>query len=56
MVGRLLTMIKNMAECARNGAKLAMEEFDGVLSALGQALAEKTFPVLAPQFVVTGSR
>ena len=56
MEGRLLPMIKNMAGYARDGGDMANEEIDGILSTLDQALTEKTYLVLAPQFVVTGLR
>lgn len=56
MEGRLLPLIKNMAGYARDSGEMANEEIDGVLSTLDQALTDKTYLVLAPQFVVTGSR
>ena len=56
MDGRLLPMIKDMAGYARENGKIATEEIKSVLSTLDQALAEETYLVLAPQFVVTGSR
>ena len=56
MDGRLLPMIKNMVGYARDGGAMGDEEIEGVLSALDRAIADKTYLVLAPQFVVTGSR
>ncbi len=56
MAGRLLPMIKNMAGYARDNEDISNEEIDVILSTLDQALAEKTYLVLAPQFVVTGLR
>ena len=56
MEGRLLPMIKDMAGYAKESGKMANEEVDGVLYTLNQALNEGTYLVLAPQFVVTGSR
>ena len=56
MDGRLLPMIKNMAGYARDGGAMGEEEIEGVLSTLDTALADGTYLVLAPQFVVTGSR
>lgn len=56
MDGRLLPMIKNMAGYARDDDTMDDREIDRILYALDQALGEKTYLVLAPQFVVTGSR
>ncbi len=56
MEGRLLPMIKNMAGYAQASEDILDEEIDVILSTLDQALAEKTYLVLAPQFVVTGLR
>jgi ubiquinone/menaquinone biosynthesis C-methylase UbiE len=54
-VGRLLPVIKNMAGYARDSGEMAQEEIDLILSTLDEALTNKTYLVLAPQFVVTGS-
>jgi ubiquinone/menaquinone biosynthesis C-methylase UbiE len=54
-VGRLLPMIKNMAGYARHGGEMAEAEIDAILFSLDQALTDKTYLVLAPQFIVTGS-
>ncbi len=53
--GRLLPMVKNMAGYARNGGEMDKAEIDSILSTLDQALADNTYLVLAPQFIVTGS-
>lgn len=55
-VGRLLPMIENMAGYAREGREMAEAEIDEILATLDQALRDKTYLALAPQFVVTGSR
>jgi len=55
-VGRLLPMIKNMAGYARNGGEMAEAEIDAILATLDRALAKGTYLVVAPQFIVTGSR
>ena len=56
MTGRLLPMIRNIAAYARDGGGMPGEKADGVLASLDGALAEGTYLVLAPQFVVTGTR
>lgn len=53
--GRLLPMIRNMAGYARDGGEMDEAEIDSIFSTLDQALTDKTYLVLAPQFVVTGS-
>jgi len=53
--GRLLHMIENMAGYARHSGEIAEAEIDSILSTLDQALRDRTYLVLAPQFVVTGS-
>lgn len=55
-VGRLLPMIENMAGYALEGREMAEAEIDEILATLDQALRDKTYLALAPQFVVTGSR
>lgn len=56
MEGRLLPMIKTIAEYARAGGQMHDNEIDGILRELDQALADNTYLALAPQFVVTGCR
>lgn len=53
--GRLLPMITNMAGYARDAGQMAKADIDSVLAMLDQALGDKTYLALAPQFVVTGS-
>jgi ubiquinone/menaquinone biosynthesis C-methylase UbiE len=55
-VGRLLPMIKNLAEFARDSGEMTEAEIDPILATLDRALADNTFLAIAPQFVVTGSR
>jgi ubiquinone/menaquinone biosynthesis C-methylase UbiE len=56
MAGRLLPMLRNMAGYARDSGDMPDADIDGVLSALEQALENGTYLVLAPQFVVAGTR
>jgi ubiquinone/menaquinone biosynthesis C-methylase UbiE len=53
--GRLLAMIRNMAEYARNSGKMDEERIDAVIETLESAVENGTYLALAPQFVVTAS-
>lgn len=53
--GRLLPMITTMAGYARGSGDIAEAKIDLVLSTLRHALRDKTYLVVAPQFVVTGT-
>jgi ubiquinone/menaquinone biosynthesis C-methylase UbiE len=53
ITGRLLPMIKNMAKYAMGSEDFKSTDADESLAALERALEEKTYLVLAPQFVVT---
>jgi hypothetical protein len=54
--GRLLPMIKNMAEYARGSGKINHADVDKILSITEQAVSDKSYLALAPQFVVTATR
>lgn len=56
MEGRLLPMVRTIAQYARDSGDISGEKIDEILSTLEEALAEKNYLVLAPQFVVTGRR
>ena len=49
-------MVRNIAEYARQGGQIDSSVVDATLVKFEQALSEKTYLVLAPQFVVTGRR
>jgi len=54
--GRLLPMIKNMAEYARSSGEIDHAGVENILSIVEQALSDKNYLALAPQFVVTAAR
>jgi hypothetical protein len=54
--GRLLPMIKNMAEYARGSGKINHADIEKILSIIEQAVSDKSYLALAPQFVVTATR
>ena len=54
--GRLLPMIKNMAEYARSSGEIDHADVEKILSIVEQALSDKNYLALAPQFVVTAAR
>jgi hypothetical protein len=54
--GRLLPMIKNMAEYARSGDKINHADVEKILSIIERAVSDGSYLALAPQFVVTGTR
>ncbi|MDH3700603.1 MAG: methyltransferase domain-containing protein [Alphaproteobacteria bacterium] len=53
--GRLLGMIDNMANYARQSGKLPDSRIDAILATVKAALETKTFLAVAPQFVVTAT-
>ena len=54
--GRLMPMLTTMAQFARDAGGMDTAETYAILATLDQALAEGTYLVLAPQFIVTGKR
>lgn len=54
--GRLLPMIKNMAEYARGSGKINDADVEKILSTIEGAVSDGTYLALAPQFVVTAIR
>jgi SAM-dependent methyltransferase len=54
--GRLLPMIRNMAGYARESGRMAAAQIDNILSTVDEALADRTYLALAPQFVVAATR
>jgi hypothetical protein len=54
--GRLLPMIKNMAEYARGSGKINHADIEKILSIIEQAVSDGNYLALAPQFVVTATR
>jgi ubiquinone/menaquinone biosynthesis C-methylase UbiE len=54
--GRLVAMIKNMAEYARGSSKIDDANVDKILSIIEQARSDGSYLALAPQFVVTATR
>ena len=54
--GRLLPMIKNMAEYARGSGKINHADVEKILSIIEQAVSDGNYLALAPQFVVTATR
>lgn len=51
--GRLLGMVKNMADYARTSGKVNDAIIEKVVASVDEAVAQKTYLALAPQFVVT---
>jgi SAM-dependent methyltransferase len=54
--GRLLPMIKTIADYARDSGDIGGAEIDTILSSIEQARADGSYLFLAPQFVVTATR
>jgi hypothetical protein len=54
--GRLLPMIRTIADYARGGGRISEAEIDRILSAIEQARADGSYLFLAPQFVVAAIR
>src|SRR5215831_3818614 len=54
--GRLLPMIKNMAEYARSSGKINHADVETILSTIEHAISQESYLALAPQFVVTAVR
>jgi len=54
--GRLLPMIKNMAEYARSSGKINHADVETILSTIEQAISQESYLALAPQFVVIAVR
>lgn len=54
--GRLLGMIRNMAKYAKESGAIDHETIGHVVSQVEQALADGTYLVVSPQFVVTGRK
>jgi hypothetical protein len=51
--GRLLAMIKSIADYASGSGKIGDAEIDSTLFNIEQACANRSYLFLAPQFVVT---
>ena len=54
--GRLLPMIKTIADYARGSGKIGDAKIDEILLSIEQARADRRYLFLAPQFVVTATR
>lgn len=54
--GRLLPMVQNMASYARDSGLMDAKSIDDALLMLEEALAENSYLVLAPQFVIAAER
>lgn len=54
--GRLLGMIRKMAAYAAQSGRIPPEDAEQVLQEVGTAVAEGTYLVVSPQFVVTGRK
>ena len=53
--GRLLPMIKNMAEYARGSGRTNDDDVEKILSIVERAVSDGSYLALAPQFVVTAT-
>jgi SAM-dependent methyltransferase len=56
MDGRLLPMVRNMAGYARQSLEMDATEIDAAMRLLEEALADRAYLVLAPQFVAAASK
>jgi ubiquinone/menaquinone biosynthesis C-methylase UbiE len=54
--GRLLGMVRTVADYARQSGALEGERIDAILEKLQRALTDGTFLIVAPQFLVTATR
>jgi ubiquinone/menaquinone biosynthesis C-methylase UbiE len=54
--GRLMPMIKNMAAYAHGSDKIDHADVEKILSIIEQAISDRSYLALAPQFVVTATR
>ena len=54
--GRLLPMIRTIADYARDSGRMDERAIDRIVRAAEAAIAEKSYLMLAPQFVVTATR
>jgi hypothetical protein len=54
--GRLLPMIKNMAEYARASGKINHADVHKILYIVEQTVSDGSYLALAPQFIVTAIR
>ena len=54
--GRLLGMIRNMANYAKESGTIDHDTVDHVFSQIERAHADGTYLVISPQFVVTGRK
>src|SRR5262245_36766710 len=54
--GRLLPMIKNMAEYGRSSGKINQADVQTILSTIEHAISQESYLALTPQFVVTAVR
>ena len=54
--GRLLPMVKNMAEYARGSGNINHADVEKILSIVERAVSDGSYLALAPQFVVTATR
>ena len=53
--GRMAAIVFNMLGYARAAGRMSARELDGIADTLKQALADGTFVLILPQFLVTGS-
>jgi ubiquinone/menaquinone biosynthesis C-methylase UbiE len=51
--GRLIGMIQNVANYARESGKLEPERIDAILQSARRAIVERTYLAIVPQFIVT---
>jgi len=54
--GRLLPMVRTIADYARDSARMDERDIDRIVSTAEAAIAAGTYLMLAPQFVVTATR
>jgi hypothetical protein len=54
--GRLLPMIKNMAGYALGSGVISAADIEKMVSTIEQAVSDRSYLALAPQFVVTATR
>jgi len=52
--GRMLPVLHNMASYAEASGKLERRRIDAIMAEIGQSIADGTFMMTLPQFLVTG--
>ncbi len=52
--GRMLPVLQNMASYAEAGGALQRERLDAIMAEIGQSIADGTFMMALPQFLVSG--